>query len=261
MKAEPTVPSNCYSKMFRFNLPTQCRLVTLVAAALATFLSACATPVPEQNVQPGERPDATSDEASFWMITDRAEKDAKTSGQRVTDPALNKYVKGVICKIAEAHCQDIRVYIVRRPLFNASMMPNGAMFVWTGLLLRAHNESQLAFVLGHELAHYLRRHTLARMREVRAKTDATAFAGIALSLAGVGYVRPLVQLAVLGSLMSYSRDQERDADSIGLEMMADAAYDPREGAKIWDGLVAEKEAGEWPADPFCHSSPGFSITA
>jgi predicted Zn-dependent protease len=66
----------------------------------------------------------------------------------VRDPALNAYVRSVLCKVTDDYCRDVRVYIVDVPYFNASMAPNGAMMVWTGTLLRVRNEAQLALVLG-----------------------------------------------------------------------------------------------------------------
>jgi len=94
------------------------------------------------------RPDAKETEAGLWMIFDNFENDVKNSPLRVRDPALNSYVRDVICKIAASTCGSLRVYIVNDPSFNASAAPNGMVIVNTGLLLRSENEAQLAFVLG-----------------------------------------------------------------------------------------------------------------
>lgn len=223
------------------------RAVSVLRLSVLLAVTACATPVPDSDVPPGHLPAPATDEASFWMVTDKAERMAQTAGNRVTDPALNAYVKSVLCRVAPDYCDQVRVYVMRRPLFNAGMMANGAMFVWTGLLLRARNEAQLAFVIGHELGHYLRRHTLARMRAVRARADATAFADIAMAVAGAGFARAFVHMAVLGSLMAYSRDQEREADDLGYALLLDAGYDGGEAPLIWDDLAGEHEAGDWPS--------------
>ena len=132
---------------------------TALGAALALLLAGCAT-APLEDIEPGERPSIESEEASLWMMMDRVEGNLKTSGRVVDDPALNAYVSGLVCRLAGPYCGDVRVYVVRAAGFNASMAPNGSMRVWTGLLLRSRNEAQLAFVLGHELGHYLRRHSL-----------------------------------------------------------------------------------------------------
>ena len=119
------------------------------------------------------------------------------------------------------------------------MMAKGTMQVWTGLLLRVQNEAQLAAVLGHELTHYLRRHTLQRWRDIRAKTDALIFFQLATAVAGVGIVGTVATLATIGSIKAFSRDMEREADSLGFEIMTKAGYDPREMPKIWEMMIAE----------------------
>jgi predicted Zn-dependent protease len=110
-------------------------------------------------------------------------------------------------------------------------------------MLRADNEAQLAYVLGHEMAHYLRRHTLQQWRTVRDTASALSFFSLATAAAGVGFVGSLAQLAALGAIFAYSRDQEREADELGFETMAKAGYDPVQASKIWGDLLAEEEAG------------------
>jgi hypothetical protein len=165
---------------------------------------------------------------------------------RSTAPVLHSYVRNVVCKVAGPYCPDIRVYVVQTPHFNATMGPNGAMQVWTGLVLRAENEAQLAYVLGHELGHYLRRHTLQQFRDVSSKADFLAFFSLFAAAAGHGYLGPLANLIALGSVYKFSRDQEREADELGFELMVKAGYDPREAPRIWEALVKEREAAEDP---------------
>ena len=216
------------------------------ALALVSLLAAGCATHPVVDVQPGERPPLESDEAGFWMVMDRVEERVLTSGRVVRDEDLNAYVREMLCRLAADYCGDIRFYIVRHPYFNASMGPNGAMQIWTGLLLRAQNEAQLAAVLSHELTHYLRRHTLQRWRDTRAKTDALIFFQLATAVAGVGIVGTFAQLAVMGSIQSFTRDMEREADQVGFEVMTKAGYDPRAAPKIWEMMIAEKEASNLP---------------
>jgi len=198
------------------------------------------------DIQPGEKPDITTDEAGLWMVMNRAERDLKTSGRIESDPELNAYVRGVVCRLKADFCNDIRIYIVNVPNFNATMAPNGVMQIWTGALLRLENEAQLAFVLGHEFGHYQKRHSIQQWRATRETTDAFAFLAIPFAFAGPAgaLAHGGVGLAMAGGLAGYSRDHEREADSIGFELATAAGYDPREGAKIWERLKEEKDAGE-----------------
>lgn len=226
-----------------------------LASGLALLAAAsCADTGSIEDIKPGERPAIESDEAGYWMQMDEVEESVQTSGRVVTDPELNAYVRDLVCDLAGPYCQDIRVYILRFPAFNAAMAPNGSMQIWTGLLLRAENEAQFAFVIGHELGHYIKRHTLKRWRDIRAKTDAAVFIGFAGALAGIPMAGTLAQAGALASIAAYSRDQEREADDIGFEMFQQVGYEPRQAARIWQLLIEEAEAGDWPEPPVFFAS-------
>ncbi len=214
---------------------------------LVLLLAACATSTkPLPDMAPGTRPAIDTDEAGLWMYMDRIEQNLRTSGRIETDPGLNGYIRGIICKLAPEYCQDMRVYIVQTPHFNATMAPNGCMQVWTGLLLRAQNEAQLAYVLGHEIGHYQKRHTIQQWRVIRDTSSALIFFQLATAAAGAGFTGDIAQLVALAGILAYSRDMERESDAIGIELMTRAGYDPREAAKIWALLEAEREAADDP---------------
>jgi len=225
---------------------------TLLSALLGIVCASCATHPPRgtpgalEDAQPGQRPTAASDEAGLWMYVERMEKRLSTSGRIIMDPELNAYIRGILCKLFPDYCQDIRFYIVETPHFNASMAPNGFMQIWTGLLLRAENEAQFAYILGHEFGHYVRRHSVQQWRAVRQTSDMLTFFNLATGAAGVGYVGDIAHLAALASIMAYSRDQEREADDIGFELMVEAGYDAREAARTWEALIEEREAADAP---------------
>ena len=218
-----------------------CALCGLAWLALAR--GAAAQPAGARFLAPHYRPPSGSDEQGLWDQMDRAEKELKTSPFVVRDPKLNAYVRGIVCRLGKDWCADVRIYIVRTPQFNASMAPNGMMEVWTGLLLRCNDEAQLAAVLGHEMGHYLRRHTLDRYRDVREKSSFGAFLSLGLAAAGAGYAGGLANLALLASIFAFTRDQEREADQIGLELMDKAGYAPLAAPEVWQQLIAETKAG------------------
>ena len=186
---------------------------------------------------PGYKPSRATDEGGLWQVMEKAEDAYKQSRQVIRDPRVNAYVKGICCRLADNYCPDIRVYVVRNPYFNASMAPNGMMVVWSGLFLRAQNEAQLAAILGHEMGHYIERHMLQRWRDARDKAGFAQF----LTL-GLGPVGLIPALGLMASIYSFSRDQEREADNIGLELMAKAGYDPREVSHIWAQMIEEDKA-------------------
>jgi predicted Zn-dependent protease len=194
-------------------------------------------------VAPGYRPPPESDERGWWSLMNREERNIRDSRFVVRDPDLNAYVRGIACRLAKDHCPDLRIYVLRTAQFNASMAPNGMMQVWTGLLLRCVDEAQFAAIVGHELGHYLRRHSVEQWRDARNKADFGAFLALGLAAAGLGAVGSAANLALVASTFAFSRDQEREADEIGLELMMKAGYPPVAAAEVWDQLIAEHKAG------------------
>lgn len=192
-----------------------------------------------------ERPDAASDEGGLWAFMDREEERLKRSAFLIRDPALNDYVRGIACRLAGEHCADLRVYLLRTPLFNASMAPNGMMQIWSGLLLRMSNEAQLAAMIAHEIGHYLARHGLERLRDAKSRSALGQLVSIALSPAAFlgSAVSSVAQLGLATVGLAYARDHERDADRIGVDLMARAGYAPLEAAVVWERLHEETKTG------------------
>ncbi|WP_291297908.1 M48 family metallopeptidase [Elioraea sp.] len=213
---------------------------------------------PERPLIPGERPTTATDEGGLWAIMDREEARLARSPLRVNDPGLERYISGIACTVGGAYCRDVRVYVVRNASFNASMAPNGMLQVWTGLLLRTENEAQLAAVIGHELGHFVARHSLTRMRTARTVGDIAAFIALGTAGAGVQGGPQAVQAIAISALFAYSRDQEREADTFGLAAMRQAGYAESEAAAVWAGMAAEERA-EPARDrgvPFLATHPG-----
>ncbi|NUS60829.1 MAG: M48 family metalloprotease [Lysobacter sp.] len=216
---------------------------TVVAAALAVVIASiagCASQAPMRQNDPGTRPVAGSDEDELWYAMERAEEDLARSPLRVRDPALNAYVKDVACRASAGYCNDLRVYIMNVPAFNASMAPNGTMIVWTGALLRMRDEAELAFVLGHEAGHFRAQHTLRQWRRMK---DTSAFLSAFQVLAyGAGFPNTAMfgSLGVYATIFKFSRDMEREADKLGFDAVVAQGWDPRAGADLWARMLREE---------------------
>ena len=179
---------------------------------------------------------ADSMERGLWLQVEELERDVRTSPMVIRDPALNAYVRSVLCRVVgEEKCRDVRIYVMRTAQFNATMAPNGMMQVWSGLLLRTQNEAQLAAILGHEFTHFENRHSVRLFREAKSKSDTAGFLNI-IPFGGI------VSLGLLTSIFSFSREMEREADMGGFRLIADAGYDTREAAVVWERLRAEMDA-------------------
>ena len=218
---------------------------------IITFLVGCTTPIggakKVEDIKPQETPSIETIEAGLWMQMNKYEENLKTSGSRHKDKNLEKYLKNILCKLTPDYCKDIRVYVQDMPYFNAFMAPNGMMVVWTGLLLRAQNEAQLAAVIGHEAGHYIKRHSLKSWLDAKSRTDLMVLLSIGLAVGGVpagGDIFNLTQLLQAGFMAKHSRDNEREADKIGLDFLINSGYEPYEAPKIWENIIKEMELGE-----------------
>jgi predicted Zn-dependent protease len=134
---------------------------------------------------------------------------------------------------------------------NAFVLPGGKVVVHTGLLPVARDDTGLAVVMGHEIAHAVAGHGNERMSQGLA----LQMGGIALSQALGSYPEQTRQLflaafgagAQVGVLLPYSRLQESEADHLGLIFMAMAGYDPQAAIPFWERMLAQQQ--EQPAPP------------
>lgn len=179
------------------------------------------------------RPAVDTDEGGLWAMMDREEQRLRRSPFAIRDQTLTAYLHDLVCRLGGDHCADVRIHVVRNPQFNATMAPNGMMQVWSGLLLRMDNEAQLAAVLGHELAHYLERHSVERLRDSK---NRAAFAQV-MGLFGV--VGSIAQFGIMAGMFGFTRDQEVRADRLGMALVQRAGYDGSQAAQVWDNLLGE----------------------
>jgi predicted Zn-dependent protease len=134
---------------------------------------------------------------------------------------------------------------------NAWCMPGGKVVVYTGILPVTKNETGLAVVMGHEIAHAIAEHGNERMSQGLM----AQLGGAALSTALSSKPSETQQLwmtvygvgAQYGALLPYSRLQESEADQLGLIFMTMAGYDPNEAVSFWQRMAAQK-SGQAPPE-------------
>jgi len=145
---------------------------------------------------------------------------------------------------------------------NAWCMPGGKVAVYTGLLPVAQNETGLAVVMGHEIAHAIAKHGNERMSQGLLQQMGGVALSVALStnpsatnqifMAAYGVV------TTVGVMLPYSRTHESEADRIGLILMAKAGYDPREAIPFWQRMN-EKGGSRPPEFLSTHPAPDTRI--
>lgn len=219
------------------------------AILLAILLSAdLPFPVADNGLAWAEDPE----EQRLWNRAAEEEKRFETSGQLYRNTAMEHYLESVISKLVPSDTPGylpIKVGIIKNRSCNAFILPNGRIYIHSGMLAAMENEAQLATILGHEVVHALNRHMLKEIRDAREKTAISSFMG---ALTG-NVLLPLGQLGALASIKGYSRDMEAEADHEGLRLLIRAKYDPDEAVKVFTTLRKEADVEE-KKEPFFFSS-------
>lgn len=142
--------------------------------------------------------------------------------------------------------------LIEEDQINAWCMPGGKVAVYTGILPVTKNEAGLATVMGHEVAHAIAKHSAERMSQ----SIIAQAGGVAVDVATSeksNTTRSVLNTAYgLGgqlALLSYSRNQESEADRLGLVFMAMAGYDPNEAVGFWERMAQAKQAKGGGAPP------------
>lgn len=153
--------------------------------------------------------------------------------------------------------------VVDRKDINAFALPGGPIFVNRGMLEAARNDGEVAGVLAHELSHVVLRHATAQATKGQ-KFQFGALAGQILGSVIGGRTGTVIsqgsQIGIGTYFMKYSREYEREADLLGVQMMARAGYDPRDMANIFQTIARRGGNGgpEWLSD---HPSPANRYAA
>jgi predicted Zn-dependent protease len=141
---------------------------------------------------------------------------------------------------------------------NAYCMPGGKIMVYSGLVDQLKlTDAEMAAVIGHEMAHALREHSRERISRMTAQQliigGVAAAAGAGEAVTGLAN-----QVASVTFQLPHSREQESEADVIGLELMARAGYDPNAAVSVWNKMMAA-EQGSPPEFLSTHPSPKSRI--
>ena len=233
------------------------RLGLLRCAWMAFCALACASTHVEPISDPAFAPQ--EDEVSLWNEADQLDASLENGGHLLPDAQLDRYLDGIAKRLLEASgagALPVRVRVLRDPYANAFALPNGSLYIHSGLLAPMENEAQVATVLGHELTHYVGRHALREQRAQQNRNTARnvavtvvavlvaaggdPYAAMSLAQASNDLADEIMRLQVAG----YSRDLEREADAHSLEMLRAAGYAPAQALAAFELLAVDSDATE-----------------
>ncbi len=209
--------------------------LAIVALAVLPALSACETaPGTGRTIFTGGM--SAQDEVRLGYQEHR--KIVPQFGGVYADPAVGAYVTSVgnlLARTSETPEAKFTFTVLDTPIVNAFALPGGYVYITRGLLALADNEAELAGVLAHEIGHVAARHPAERYGQ----TMAANIVGIGLGiLLGGGPVTDALGTVSALALRSFSRDQEYEADLLGVRYVSRAGYDPNAMASFLTRLLA-----------------------
>ncbi len=223
-----------------------------LAVCALLLLSGCETAPPIRPLQGQvDTQQLTAEEQRVWYTAREMDEQMEKADYLYEDAALQSYVQGVMQKLYPGYTGTINVRVVNSPSLNAFALPNGSIYINTGLLARLDNEAQMATVLAHEGVHFTRKHSLQQRRNVKSSTAFSTTFGMVTGIPMFG------DLMAASSIYGYSRDLEREADAEGFQRLQAAGYDVSQAPVTFEYLLAEVDALDIDEPYFFSTHPGL----
>ena len=229
--------------------------VLAIAAAMAIAIPLCAQPQPIP--EPSVAFTFTPVDLSLLEQAELMDKSFEKAGLVYHDDALTAYITRVGTSMLPPgpplEHVDWKFFVFRCPAPNAMALPNGSVYVNTGLLSLLENEDQLASAMAHEMSHVTYRHPYLGFRNYRKKSavaSVSTFVGNVAAPYGVSYgvasesiylAAAMVPVAMIASMHGYNRELEQQADIYAYNRMIQGNYDPREMPKVLALLMRRDE--------------------
>lgn len=226
---------------------------TIIAAALVSVFAFSCTKVPitgrkQMNLLPESQLMGMSLTNYQQFLNDNKAVAVNGSANAAMVQNVGKKIAAAVTKYLNENGQSKRIEgynwefnLVEYPQVNAWCMPGGKVVVYTGIIPVVQNETGLAVVMGHEVAHAIARHGNERMsQQMIIQTGGTALAAVMDTAPDLTKNLFLTAYGVGSNLgmLKYSRNHELEADKLGLVFMAMAGYNPEEAVGFWERMSA-----------------------
>jgi predicted Zn-dependent protease len=190
-----------------------------------------------------------------WQMGQQLEQELSKKVRLVNDATALSYIRKIgnnIVNQTELGNAPWEFHIIADPEINAFNIPGGQVYVNTGLIMAADNTAELAGVMAHEISHGVARHSTERMSKVY---------GLDVGLNYLLGQNPSMlkqiaaQLAAGGVVAKFSRDDEREADRLGVQYMYQAGYNPEGMATMFEELLATRKRRPSSVEQFLSTHP------
>ena len=163
----------------------------------------------------------------------------------MTDPEVNRYINVLgdsLARLTSRADLDWRFYIVNSREVNAFAVPGGYVYINRGLIDRMDNISQLAGVLGHEIGHVVRRHSVKQMQKAQGANIGVTLACVLTRICDSQAAQAGIQIAGGAVFARFSRSDENEADSEGVANVVKARINPIGIPQMFRKLIEERKA-------------------
>jgi predicted Zn-dependent protease len=229
------------------------RILLSALLCFATFLTACTT------VETTQQGAIGVDRKQYMLVSEEeVEKGAVESYQQELDGAQKKgalnadpkqvqRVRAIANRLIpqttafrpDAKDWKWEINVQKTDELNAYCMPGGKIMVYSGIIEKLQlTDAELSAIIGHEIAHALREHTRERVSRAYAQQVGLGVLAVVTG-AGDGVMQLAGQVTQVTFGLPHSREQESEADRIGLELMARAGYNPAEAVTLWKKMSAQ----------------------
>ena len=232
------------------------------ASLLVSLLILASAAVAQTLPDLGDASAATLSETQERTIGNRIMREVRVDASVVDDPEVVDYVSSLgsrLLAVVDGPRRDIDFFVVNDEAVNAFALVGGHIGVHTGLVILTQNESELAGVMAHEIAHIVQRHQ-SRMYHGQSRTQWTSLAALALALLASrssgsqsGQITEAA-VATAGALqiqnqLDYTREYEREADRVGLTLLERAGLEPRAMVTFFERLLRANRLNEFKGAP------------
>jgi predicted Zn-dependent protease len=177
----------------------------------------------------------------------------------VQDAEINRYVNVLgdsIANLADNRGLDYHFFIVNAAEVNAFAVPGGFVYVNRGLIDRTQNLSQLAGVLGHEIGHVVRRHSVKQMEKAQGANIGVVLGCTLLNVCGSQAAQAAINIGGSALFAKFSRDDEREADQEAIKNVIRAGISPQGIPEMFQILLAEQKSNPSAVEGWFTTHPG-----
>ena len=176
----------------------------------------------------------------------------------IQDPETNRYINILGDSIAGLTARsdlEWHFYIVDAPEVNAFAVPGGYIYVNRGLIERANKMDQLAGVLGHEIGHVVKRHSIKQMQQMQGAQVGVALGCVLINVCGSQAAQAGINVAGSAIFAKFSRNDEKEADDVGIENVVRAGISPKGIPEMFQILLNERQSNPGAVDTWFATHP------